>query len=501
MSSHPAQSDRRTGLLLATILTVFVLLVHGYHPYSEDGGVYLAGIERLLNPRLFPAYTAFVTEHLRFSLFAPCVAALVRLAHLPLPWIVLLLDLAGAWLTLYAAWLLVAWVTPSRPARAGAVTLLACLFAVPVAGTSLLLMDPYLTARSLTTPLTLLALVFTLPPRRPALCAAVLVAAALLHPLMAGYALAAVCILRAAQQTIRRRRWSALASLAAAALVGAALLQTIAPPESPAYITIALSRYYWFPFWWQWYEQLGLLAPLLVLYALGRRAPATTQLLTRTALALAAVSLLVAVCFARVHLETHLVARLQPLRAFQTVYLLLILLLGAWLGERLLRAGPLRWAILLLALAPLMFYVAHATYPKSPHLELPGPFDRVEPTNLWVQAFDWIRENTPQDAVFALDAHYISQPGEDAQCFRAIAQRSALPDYSKDGGEAAITPSLTQAWYTAQQAQTRLDAQSDLGRLAALRPLGASWIILQQSTPTAFACPYANASVKVCRLP
>jgi hypothetical protein len=498
------QSDRAFTLLLTTLLTAYVLLVHGYHPYSEDGGVYLAGIERLLNPHLFPAYTPFVIEHLRFSLFAPLVATIVRLTHLPLPWTLLLLYLASIWLTLYAAWLLIVQATASRPARAGAVTLLAIGITLPIAGTSLYLTDPYLTARSLTTPLALFALVFTLR-RRPIPCALTLLAAAALHPLMAAYALAAVLLLLS-QSSVphssrpHRDEWVHLKpvlALASIALLTAATLQLTAPPESPTYLRIVLTRYYWFPFWWHWYEQLGLIAPLLVLYALGRRAPASTQLLTRTALALAAIALLVATAFARVHLQTHLVARLQPLRAFQTVYELLILLLGAWLGERLLRTHLTRWAILLLILPPLMFRVARTTYPASPHLELPW----TPPTNSWVQAFHWIRQNTPQDAVFALDAHYITQPGEDAQGFRAIAQRSALPDYSKDGGEAAITPSLTAAWTAAQQPQTNLDAQSDAQRQAALEPLGATWIVLARSTLTHFPCPYANHEIEVCRLP
>ena len=42
----------------------------------------------------------------------------------------------------------------------------------------------------------------------------------------------------------------------------------------------------------------------------------------------------------------------------------------------------------------------------------------------------------------ALDAQYITKPGEDAQGFRAIAERSALPDYSKDGGVVTNKPEL-----------------------------------------------------------
>src|SRR6185437_5897287 len=67
--SRPQSSIRR-GAALA-MLTCAVLLIHGYHPLAEDGGLYVAGIEWKLNPSLFPHFTEFVSEHVRFSLFAP----------------------------------------------------------------------------------------------------------------------------------------------------------------------------------------------------------------------------------------------------------------------------------------------------------------------------------------------------------------------------------------------------------------------------------------------
>ena len=106
----------------------------------------------------------------------------------------------------------------------------------------------------------------------------------------------------------------------------------------------------------------------------------------------------------------------------------------------------------------------------------------------------------PQDALFALDADYITRPGEDAQTFRAIAERSALADYSKDGGEASITPQLTAAWITAQAAQTGLATEPDAMRAAKLRPLGVTWVVLPSSSVTNFLCSYTNEAVKVCHL-
>jgi hypothetical protein len=176
----------------------------------------------------------------------------------------------------------------------------------------------------------------------------------------------------------------------------------------------------------------------------------------------------------------------------------MILLLGAWLGQHLLKSSPWRWALLLVTLGGTMFFVQRSTFPNSAHLEWPW----TAATNPWEQAFLWARENTPKNALFALDANYITQGRhEDAQCFRAIAQRSALADYSKDGGEASITPDLTAAWVAGQTAQTGLEWASDSERLAKLGTFGVRWVVLEATSETAWSCPYSNPTVKVCKLP
>ena len=503
--SARSEAARRWTLLLS--LTAYVLLVDGYHPFAEDGGVYVAGIEKLLHPELFPAFTAFATEHLRFSLFAPALAALVHVTHAPLEWVLLLVYCGSILATLAGGYSLAARTTASSFARAGSVVLLAAALTVPVAGTSLLLTDPYLTARSLSTPLTLFALAFALDAlhtksadeRRRARAKVVtcLALAAVLHPLMAAYGLAAILTLGCAAITDARRRHRAFAVLLGLAVAVAAVLQLTAPADTSLYTWVAMTRYYWFPFRWQWYEQFGLLGPVFVLILLARQSGSVQQAqLTRAALTLAAISSAVAVLYCRAHLASHLVARLQPLRCFTVVYLLMLLMLGAWLGEHLLRDSVWRWAALLLTAGALLFFVDRQTFPASAHLEWPG-----QPSpNRWVEAFRWVRDHTLVDAVFALDAHYITTQGEDAQCFRAIAQRSALPDYSKDGGEASITPALTSAWVAGQSAQTGLEQDTDAQRTAAVLRLGATWMVLRATSPTTFPCPYRNAEVKVCRL-
>ncbi len=520
---RPVERDLRFATLLVSALTLLALAIHGYHPYAEDGGLYLAGVKRLLNPALYPQVTAFVLEPMRFSLFAPLIsmiAAKVGQGHLSLPLVLLTFHLATIWASLFAAWLLASRCWTTRAACAGAVVLLSCWLALPVAGTALVLMDPYLTARSISTPCMILALVAALdltepngtehiaanPRRRRArlLWLASIALAAAMHPLMAAYALGATLMLASVRSANLRTRVWRTAALSAAALATAFLLQQTAWPESPAYLAVALTRAYWFPAAWSWYELVGLAAPLAILAlvasksSLPAQAPAARRALAKMAVSAGATAWLIAMLFARAAAPTHLVARVQPLRVFQIVYLVLVLMLGAKLGESTLRRSIWRWAGAILLLGGIMLAAERHQFSNSNHLELPWS----APRNPWVKAFLWIRDNTPNDALFALDADYINAPGEDAQCFRAIAERSSLPDYSKDGGEASIAPELTGAWSVGQQAQRGLNAPSstDVLRLAALTPLGVSWILLDTPTATRFDCPYQSAAVKVCRL-
>jgi hypothetical protein len=510
--SAARKQDRTFALQLVSGLTLFAFAVHGYHPYAEDGGLYLTGVKRLLDPALYPQQAAFVLEPTRYSLFAPAAAALARLSHLPLPWTLLALHLISIWTTLFAAWLLASRCWAARTARAGAVVLLACWLALPVAGTALLLMDPYVTARSFSTPAMALALLGALDLSDPdsgaetrrrgfLLCAGSTALAAVIHPLMAAYALAATLMLLCARMQRRSARIGAVAALAAIALAFAACLQFLARPETADVARVALTRTYWFLALWHWYEWIGLAAPLAILTFFARPASPTPNPAQRSiaqmAVAIGAIASIVALLFAHTGSPTHLVARLQPLRAFQIVYLIMVLMLGAKLGESFLRQRVWRWAATLLLLGGIMVTTARSAYPHSSHIELPG----IATSNQWAQAFLWIRDHTPKNALFALDADYINAPGEDAQCFRAIAERSALPDYSKDGGEASIAPELTTAWKQGQAAQQRLSQKTDAERLAALRPLSVSWVVLEASAATTFDCPYANAAVKVCRLP
>lgn len=503
------------GLILG--LTLLAVAINGYHPYTEDGGLYLAAARHALDPTLYPHDSAFVTAPSRFSLFAPLIAALVSLTMLPqtvgLAVVAFALHLATIFGTLAAAWFIACRSWSDRRARTGAVLLLACWASLPVAGTSLLLMDPYLTARSFSAPCLLLALLgvllATADEPRPndrrnglALWIASIAVATAMHPLMAAYAVAASIPLAWVRVGSRKTRWGGLALIGAAVCATTSVLNISDQAELPGYTQVALTRTYWFLFQWHWYELAGIICPVLILLAFARSArrrgddpgSTTQEALAIAALAAAATATAVAAIFAR-HPE-DVMARLQPLRELQFAYLVMLLLLGGWLGESVLRGRPRRWLAAAVVLSAPMFLAARSTTPASAHMEFPWS----TPRNPWVRAFVWIRENTPKDALFALYPDYVHAPGEDAQCFRALAERSVLPDYSKDGGEASIAPELTLAWTIGQAAQQNLATETDAARRAKLQPLGVTWVVLEASAPTSLTCPYRSAEIAVCRL-
>jgi hypothetical protein len=275
-----------------------------------------------------------------------------------------------------------------------------------------------------------------------------------------------------------------------------------------------LTRTYFYLADWQWYELIGLAAPLLIFFSIYkvnrvRSTPCARNraALAGTALACGMTAIVISLIFVQPASHSHLLARLQPLRIFHTIYILLFILLGGMLATWLTASLPQRIrkpaiALALCAAAGAMFFVERQTFPGSAHLEVPWR----TPQNPWQQAFLWARDNTPQDALFALDANYITTDGEDAQNFRAVSERSSLSDYSKDGGSSSIFPQLAATWQNGEQRGTDLSRIPDAERIARLAPAGVTWIVLQEnsqlgSARTRFDCPYRNSTVLVCRLP
>jgi hypothetical protein len=510
------------------LLTPAVLLVHGYHPLADDGAVYVAGIKKLANPGLYQTDAVFASSPTHLSVFAHLLAPLLR--WMPLLDLLLVCQLASIFLFLLGSWRVANQLFSTRRARWGAVLLAACCFTLPVAGTSLSIMDPYVTARSFSTPLGLFALAAVLEENW-AWSLFWLALAALLHPLMAVYSAIAVISVAGCQ----RRLWRSLCLFYGLGWLLCAAIFFAQPPglkpsiyislrsrglESPlprtkvrgfhlsflpetedayrdeaatAYSVAALSRSYFFLSSWKWYEYPGLLIPLLLLgvAATNKHAPWRTRALAIAATLMGSCALLVSLCF--VHRSgSLLLARLQVLRGFQFVYIAGVLLTGGLLAK--LRARTITAICLLLAGA--LFAGQRLTYPESNHVEWPG----LMPRNRWQQAFLWIRSGTPDNAIFALDNDYIESPGEDAQGFRASAERSAVADWYKDGGIASNFPQATLPWLQGSKATEHLDSATDAQRLARLKPFGVTWIVLPAEASTGFPCPFINARVRVCRV-
>jgi hypothetical protein len=255
---------------------------------------------------------------------------------------------------------------------------------------------------------------------------------------------------------------------------------------------------YFFLSRWHWYELLGIVMPLLLmlLAALRSRAGSAVSNLCIACIAVGATATLSAACF--VHTDgSFFLARIQPMRSFQLIYAVGVLLLGGFLA-RYLRGPRVAFGIfLLLLVSALMLFVQKQTYTTSAHIEWPY----AAPTNPWQQAFVWARQHTPPDAVFAADPDYAKASTEDAQGFRTTAQRAVLSDGLKDEGAVTMFPALAPEWKKESDLELGLDHISDQERIRRLKPAGVTWLLLSATAVTNFDCPYRNSAAAICRLP
>jgi hypothetical protein len=487
------------GLFLVSIGAV---LVHGYHPGIEDAEFYLPAVVKHLHPALYPFNDQYFMSHARMTLFAPIVAASVRITHLPLDWAIFLWHFACIFLLLLGCWRISRLCFRGDRAPWGSVALVAALLTIPVAGTALYIIDQYLNPRDMSTAAIILLLAEAMK-RRFVLAGIGMVLIAAIHPLMSLFGIALLALLY-----LEYQRTAASPSKLAPAPVMAALLLipwSFFPPPSPVYRDLlAKNISYFLVTRWQWSEWLGIVVPLLLLWWLahyGRKHELPqVQVLSR-----------VLVFFTLIFLAVGLVvcipsmarfALLQPMRSLHVVFILLFVLLGGVLAESVLKSCIWRWALLFAPLCFAMFFVQRQLFPASEHLELPGR----APKNAWVQSFDWIRLNTPPDAIFALHPNYMNLPGEDEHGFRAIAQRSSLAGVH-DNGPVSMFPVLSDQWNHQVQAQRGWkDFQAqDFERLR--RDYGVGWVVLQRGSnvlqsgiPAGWSCPYRNDVVTVCKI-
>jgi len=184
------------------------------------------------------------------------------------------------------------------------------------------------------------------------------------------------------------------------------------------------------------------------------------------------------------------------MRTFYFVYLLFFLIGGAWIGKWILRRSAWRWLVLFVPLCFGMFYAQLQLYPGSPHIEWPG----ARNPNPWVQAFLWVRHNTPKGAYFALNPNFMKLPGEDFHGFRAFAERSRMADNVKDPAVATLFPNIAETWLrqvTALKGWKHFKVE-DFRRLK--QQFGVNWVIVEQPGIPGLPCPYQNSRVRVCRI-
>jgi len=145
-----------------------------------------------------------------------------------------------------------------------------------------------------------------------------------------------------------------------------------------------------------------------------------------------------------------------------------------------------------------MFVVSRQTYPNSAQVEFPS----TTSSNPWVNTLLWVRQNTPPDAVFAVDSRYFEDPVADVHGFRAVAERSALADYFKDGGVVSLFPGLADEWKSMSNATYGLNHFSP-AQFQSLREEypEVSWTVIRGSAPAGMSCPYQQQGYAVCRLP
>jgi hypothetical protein len=475
-------------LAILLLLTAGAMVVHGYHPYVEDAEIYVPGIRKALDPALYPFNSAFFTSHAGLTIFPELIAGSIRLTRLPLEYALFLWHFISIFLVLLACWHVGRLCFRDPLAKWGSVTLIAALLTIPVAGTALYIMDPYLTPRSLSTPAALFLVICAWEKKfwQAGLWASFI---AVIHPLMAVFALSFVVLLAWARRGPRTLK-------AAACLL---LPFGLFPPLTSAY-RIAIDRHsYFFLLRWQWYEWLGIFGPLLLLYFFQRIARkqqlSCLALLCHSLILFESFYFIVALVITTPPQLARL-SELQPMRSLHLVYVFLFVFAGGLLVQFVLRNESWRWIALFLPLCAGMGYAQRLGFDMTSHIEWP----QAESKNQWVQAFVWIRDNTPVDAYFALDPDYMQAPGEDQHGFRAIAARSRLADRIKDSGAVTMFPALAETWLNQVEAQTgwsRFDEQ-DFGRLKTL--YGVNWVVVAPEEHDGLSCPYANREVWVCRI-
>lgn len=486
---------RKRNILLILTFSVLAFAVMGYHPGIEDDGVYLSAVKGDLNPALYPHDSEFFRVQLQATLFDKWVAGFVHWTHIPVAYTEFLWQFASIVLIILGCWSIARQLFQEPLAQWAGVALVASMMTLPVAGTALYLADQHLHPRNISTALILLAVSFILAGKRW-LAVPLLILSFVLHPIMAALGISfcfflSMALLEPVHVWLRSLR----GSLAAAAPLG-----WMFESPTPVWRRALETRTYYFLYKWTWYEWLGALAPLLLFWLLWRVAEKHGEThLSRFALAIFAYGVFQQ-AVAMIMLGSPALVRLtplQPMRYLHLIYFFMALVAGSLLGKYFLKASIWRWAIFLVIINAGMFATQRVLFSASEHLELPG---RAE-TNPWLQAFAWIRINTPTDAYFALDPNYLGAPGEDYHSFRALAERSQLADAIKDTAVVTQVPDLGPVWDRQVSAQAGWSnfKLADFERLKS--EFGVDWVLVGYPQPAGLPCSWHNQTLSVCQIP
>jgi len=418
-------------------------------------------------------------------------------------WTILGWYLATLFAMLVSCWMLASACFRSERARWGAVTILTAVLTMPATNTGLLLMDPYLTARSFSTPLTLFTLAFFME-RKYAWASVAMMLTAAIHPQMVMYLVFLTWVIWQVERKKSQVEEPVPVLASFAGLAGlAGILPTgfsLAPATGP-YREALYSRDYYFLYNWSWYHWVGMLAPLAILGWFWKSDLRGTRsgfgLLSFALIPFGLISIIAGVALSSSH-SLDMFARLQPLRTFHLITIIFVLLLGGVIGEYLAKGRPWVLAAVSIPLAVGMFFVARETYADSPQIEWPSEAS----ANAWVNTLLWVRGHTPTNAVFAVDSRYFKDEGTDVHGFRAVSERSALADFYKDSGVVALFPNLATEWKQMSSATYGLNhfTESDFARLKQEYPV-VSWTVVHGAAPAGLECPYQQKGYEVCKMP
>lgn len=492
-----------SGVRVFALLLVMVaasVAIHGYHYGIEDEAIYLPAIKAHLHPALYPHDAIFFQPQNRATLFDELVAGTARELHAPVQWTVFGYYL-GTLLVFYAGmWALGSQLFHGLGARLGGMLLVGTLLTLPIAGTCIFIVDQHLHPRTLATALILFAAARLAPrawgapvPAAEYAWAALLMAgAALIHVQMAFYGVLFLGVLLLPLRALGGRA-------AVVASFTPVLLTTLLAKSGSEWQEASRTRTQHYLMKWEWYEWLGAIAPIFVLWGMAQLArrrglPEASAVAMRTAL-FAAVGF-AAGCVITIPPRLERLTPYQPLRTLHLTYIVMVLLAGGLLAELVLKQRLWRWALLLLPIAAGMSFAQFESFPDSHHIEWPGRATG----NDWVEAFNWVKANTPIDAYFVLDPHYMSSEGEDYHGFRGLAERGQMADWDKDPGVALLFPELAVRWSHEVHALDNWKNFTADNFHGLREQFGVGWTVLSVPVVGISDCPYRNRKVMVCRM-